>query len=158
MNQSEHLKEPKVSDYFKDPKFTNEPLLEEGTKVHVRLQQPIDHTVDNKKIRLHGGFRAGDLRWEKQPTTIKNVIIVPNQPVRYITEKYNNVSFLRKELLLVSDYVPDEEPKQITTKPKPKPKTKTKATTPKTKTTPTKTNPTTTKNETNKKYPNMATE
>lgn len=48
-------------------------ILEEGTKVHVRLQQPIDHNVDDKKARFggfraHGGFRAGDLRWEKGTT------------------------------------------------------------------------------------------
>ena len=105
LNKKEHEKVPKIKDFFGEPKIKeNEDILQEGTVVHVRLQQPIDHTVDDKKKRLHGGFRSGDLRWEKGTTTIERVVAYPNQPIRYMVKKYNNVTFLRKELLLADEH------------------------------------------------------
>jgi len=110
LNKKEYEKEVKISDFVGEPKVNkNEKLLEIGTSVHVRLQQPIDHNVDDKKARLHGGFRSGDLRWEKQTTKINNVLIYPKQPVRYMVEKYKNVSFIRKELLVANEEQPREE-------------------------------------------------
>lgn len=104
LNKKEYEKTPKLSEFFGEPKVKpNEKLLNEGDVVHVRLQQPIDHMVDTKKVKLHGGFRSGDLRWEKGTTTIDRVLLYPHQPVRYMVRKYNNVSFLRKELLLASE-------------------------------------------------------
>jgi hypothetical protein len=101
LNKGKYEKESKISDFIGQPKIgKNEKLLEVGTVVHVKLQQPINHRVDDKKDRLHGGFRAGDLRFEKDTTKIKLVVINPKQPIRYMVEKYNNVSFLRKELLV----------------------------------------------------------
>ena len=117
LNKKKYEKTLKISDFVGEPKVSSsEKLLEVGTSVHVRLQQPIDHTVDDKKARLHGGFRSGDLRWEKQTTKINNVLIYPNQPIRYMVDKYKNVSFIRKELL-VSGEEPqrqhqDEQPEQ----------------------------------------------
>ena len=113
LNRKKYEKEPKIKDFVGEPKVKpKEKILEEGTKVHVRLQQPIDHNVDDKKARLHGGFRAGDLRWEKGTTTITNVLIYPKQPVRYMVEKYKNVSFIRKELLVVGEQEQKPEEQQ----------------------------------------------
>jgi hypothetical protein len=110
LNQKKYEKDSKISDFVGQPKVgKNEKLLEVGTIVHVRLQQPINHRVDNKKERLHGGFRAGDLRWEKETTKVELVVINPKQPIRYMVEKYKNVSFLRKELLVNSDPIPQPQ-------------------------------------------------
>ena len=111
LNNKKYEKTAKISDFIGTPKVKpGEQLLEEGTRVHVRLQQPIDHMVDDKKARLHGGFRSGDLRYEKEITTISNVIIHPNQPIRYMVKKYNNVSFIRKELLVDNSGPANVEP------------------------------------------------
>lgn len=101
LNKQEYKKQPpKIKDLFGEPKLDpKEPLLNEGDVVHVRLQQPINHMVDDKKEKLAGKFRSGDLRWEKDTTTIDRVLLYPNQNVRYMVKKYNNVSFIRKELL-----------------------------------------------------------
>ena len=97
-------KEPmKLEELFKDPIVgKNEEILPVGTVVHVKLQKPIEHLSDKKQV-LHGGFRNGDIRFDPKVTKIVNVVVVPNQPIRYIVEKYNNVSFLRKELLLADE-------------------------------------------------------
>ena len=55
---------------------------------------------------------SGDLRWEKQTTKINNVLIYPKQPVRYMVEKYKNVSFIRKELLVANEEQPQEQPQE----------------------------------------------
>ena len=127
-NSKEFEKAPKLQDFFGEPKIKqNEEILPEGTRVHVRLQQPIDHMVDDKKERLSGKFRYGDLRYEKQTTKINRIIAVPNQPIRYMVEKYNNVSFIRKELLLAGEedeqpeeQKPEEQPEEQPEVPKPK--------------------------------------
>lgn len=97
-------KEPmKLEELFKDPKVgKNEEILKVGTVVHVKLQKPIEHLSDKKKV-LHGGFRNGDIRFDPEVTKIENVSILPGQPVRYMVEKHKNVSFLRKELLLADE-------------------------------------------------------
>ena len=113
LNNKKYERYPKISEFMGQPRVKpGESLLKEGTLVHVRLQQPVDHNVDDKKARLHGGFRTGDLRWEKKPTKINNVIINPKQPVRYMVEKYNNVSFVRKELLVAGETASEPEPPQ----------------------------------------------
>jgi hypothetical protein len=105
LNDENNTKKPNIKEYFKDMRTTNTELnnrLEVGTLVHVRLQQPKDHLME-KNNKLHGGFRNGDVRWELDTTTISNVLLLPNQPIRYMVKKYNNVSFMRKELLLAND-------------------------------------------------------
>lgn len=110
LNKQENLKVPKLSSFFGDPKTTVKELeerLEEGTVVHVRLQAPKDHLRDTNN-RLHGGFRNGDVRWDQKPTEVINVVIVPNQPIRYLVKGIPQTSFLRKELL-VADAKTTEE-------------------------------------------------
>ena len=104
LNDKENLKNPKAKEFFKDPRTTLRQLedrLKVGDIVHVRLNQPIDH-LKEKNNKLHGGFRNGDIRWEQSLTEIVNVLILPDQPIRYLVKKYNNVSFIRKELLLAT--------------------------------------------------------
>jgi hypothetical protein len=102
LNKKENItEEHDISQFFKEPDAPKEKdLLQEGTVVHVRLQQPKDALTDK---RLHGNFRNSDLRWEKELTEIVNVLLLPGQPnMRYMVKKYNNVSFIRKELLLAT--------------------------------------------------------
>jgi transposase InsO family protein len=119
LNEEQNVKEPKLAEFFKPPRTTLAELndrLEVGTVVHVRLQQPINHMVTDRKERLVGDFRHGDLRYEKTVTTVTNVIILPNQPIRYKVAKYNNVTFIRKELLVATQ---DESNKERQNNPLP---------------------------------------
>ena len=54
--------------------FMNDALLSEGTRVRVKLDEPI--SVLGKK--LHGKFRTGDIRWDPEIRTIKKLILSPN--------------------------------------------------------------------------------
>lgn len=70
-------------------------ILNEGDKVRVALDYPID-VVSGK--RLHGTFRAGDIRWTKEIHTIDKVLMQPNQPVAYLVSGITNRSFTRNQL------------------------------------------------------------
>jgi transposase InsO family protein len=116
LNKKEHLKVPQLADFFKPPRTTAteiENRLQVGEMVHVRLQQPKDHLLE-KNNKLHGNFRNGDVRFELKAVPITKVIILPNQPIRYMVEKYPNTSFMRKELLTVTEEPKAEEPKSKT--------------------------------------------
>ena len=58
----------------------NRNLLSIGTNVLVSLDYPID--IANEK-RQYGKFRAGDIRWSKEPKEIKWIVLKPNQPPMY---------------------------------------------------------------------------
>ena len=58
----------------------NRDLLTLGTKVLVSLDYPID--VAHEK-RQDGKFRAGDIRWSKEPKEIEWIVLKPNQPPMY---------------------------------------------------------------------------
>lgn len=77
-------------------------LLEPGTKVRVILDEP--HDIKGKKE--HGKFRSADMRWENDITKIERIILRPQQPPMYMTEKYPHVTYTRLQLQVVSD---DEE-------------------------------------------------
>jgi hypothetical protein len=55
-------------------------MLEKGTRVRVALEQPEDVA---KGKRLHGTFRATDIRWNPEIRTIQQVIVLPNFPPMY---------------------------------------------------------------------------
>lgn len=55
-------------------------LLERGTKVRVKLDFPVDPVTGKK---LHGKFRASDIRWDPKIRTIKKRILKPGQPPLY---------------------------------------------------------------------------
>ena len=60
--------------------FMNDALLSEGTRVRVKLDEPI--SVLGKK--LHGKFRTGDIRWDPEIRTIKKLILSSDQPPTYL--------------------------------------------------------------------------
>lgn len=92
----------KIETFFKDPQIKkNEKIYKEGDLVHVPLDQPKGAT-DGK--RMHGKFRNGDLRYEKEPRKIERVLIHPNQPVRYLVEGIKNASYLGADLLPITAY------------------------------------------------------
>ena len=70
-------------------------VLEEGDKVRLALNRPID-TVTGK--RLHGHFRAGDVRWDKEIHTIDKVNVVPNQVPLYYVSNIRDRAYKRNEL------------------------------------------------------------
>lgn len=75
-------------------------LLEVGTKVRVALDAPRELVGDTK---LHGRFRATDIRWERQPTTITQQILSPGQPPLYLTAKYPHTPYAKQYLQVVDE-------------------------------------------------------
>ena len=75
-------------------------LLTEGTKVRVLLDKPID-LVDSK--RLHGKFRAADIRYNPEPTEITFVELLPGQPPLYCVKNPTGVMFTKEQLQVASD-------------------------------------------------------
>jgi len=79
INKQRKRKLPKPVD---EPKCSGNDckLLEIGTKVRVKLDNPIDYVTDKK---LHGKFRVTDIRWDPHPRFITNVMFLPGQPPLY---------------------------------------------------------------------------
>ena len=69
-------------------------ILPEGTLVRVRLDRPVN--AQDKK--LHGGFRAHDIKWEIAPRKISQILFSPGEPIRYLVEGIPMTSFTRAEL------------------------------------------------------------
>ena len=70
-------------------------LLEIGSLVRPALDYPQD--INGK--RLHGTFRTGDRRYSLKPSKIENILMYPNQPIRYVVEGYTHNTFSKAELL-----------------------------------------------------------
>ena len=70
-------------------------LLEIGQLVRPALNVP--ESIEGK--RLHGTFRTGDRRYSLKPHKIQNILMFPNQPIRYIVEGYTQNTFSKAELL-----------------------------------------------------------
>jgi len=68
---------------------SNKDILPVGTRVLVTLDHPKE--ISNGK-RLHGNFRAGDIRWDRNVKTIEWDVLKPDQPPMY---KVNGEKFLR---------------------------------------------------------------
>lgn len=88
------------------PKLSqNDELLSEGTRVRVKLEDPIS-MLGNK---LHGKFRTGDIRWDPKIRTIKKLILSPEQPPMYLLDGphgrlgVSRCAYTRKQLQLVPD-------------------------------------------------------
>jgi hypothetical protein len=75
-------------------------LLAVGTKVRVILDEPRDVATGKK---LHGKFRAGDVRWSLNPTEITRIIIAPDQPPMYAVKEPQYVNYTKQQLQVVSD-------------------------------------------------------
>ena len=120
LNEPGNLKVPNIRRMFDPPRTTAKELedrLEENAVVHVKLQQPMDHMAKTN-AKLTGRFRDGDIRFNKTVTHITHVVIVPDQPIRYVVAGINNASFIRKELLVAT---PAETEAYNAKKPKPVP-------------------------------------
>lgn len=89
-----------------NPKNKKIKLLEEGDRVRVALDKPMD-VADNK---LHGSFRSSDIRWNPEIRTVVYMYMKPDQPIMYFLngkhkmgDKYvEDVAYTRNQLQKVS--------------------------------------------------------
>ena len=73
-------------------------LIDVGTKVRRKLDKPVDITTGK---RLVGGFRATDVRWEREPRTVTNVVLKPENPPIYILSGLSKVGYSKAQLQVV---------------------------------------------------------
>jgi hypothetical protein len=83
----------------KTNKFTSD-LLPNGTKVRIQLDNPESY-VDGKK--LHGKFRAGDIRYSKEIHTITQLYLRPGQPPMYQVDNNRKVAYTKYQLQVIND-------------------------------------------------------
>ena len=57
-------------------------LLPEGTRVRVKLDEPISMLGQ----KLHGKFRTGDIRWHPRLRVVKKLMLSPDQPPTYLLD------------------------------------------------------------------------
>ncbi|EGG15645.1 hypothetical protein DFA_10487 [Cavenderia fasciculata] len=55
-------------------------LLDLGTKVRIKLDEPIDYNTDQ---RLYGNFRSSDIKWNPEIKTIQDLMLKPSFPPLY---------------------------------------------------------------------------
>ena len=70
-----------------------------GDKVRIALDFP--KAVKGRQQegkRLYGTFRSGDIRWSLKPHTIENVLLMKNQPIRYVVSDVDDTTFSKFEL------------------------------------------------------------
>lgn len=83
-------------------------LLEKGTKVRVMLEEP--KSLQGKK--LHGKFRRGDVRFDENLRTIKEVLLKPGFPPMYLLDgavgdrKVEPIAYTKNQLQIVN---PEEQ-------------------------------------------------
>jgi len=65
-----------------------------GDKVRIMLDYPKAFKGD----RLYGSFRSGDIRWSLKPHTIENVLLMKNQPIRYVVSGVKDTTYNKFEL------------------------------------------------------------
>lgn len=96
-NLSNKNKKPKNIDSSKPPKCsgTGCDLLDVGDKVRIPLEYPQD--IATKK-KLHGKFRAGDLRYDPKIRTITRVLMRPGSIVLYKVSGVNDTVYNKQEL------------------------------------------------------------
>lgn len=97
---NKHLTKPEPKGITPSPMCQGDScnLLDKGTKVRIILDEP----KDIHGHRLHGKFRAGDLRYDRTIRTIEQIYIRPNQPPTYRVSRIPNVAYTRNQLQLVS--------------------------------------------------------
>lgn len=74
-------------------------ILSIGEKVRVALDRPVD--INGKKIG--NSFRSADIRWSRKPHTIENVLMFPNQPIRYVVSGIKRNSFSKNQLRIYKE-------------------------------------------------------
>eukprot|EP01132_Coremiostelium_polycephalum_P007983 gene7983-9821_t len=85
-------------------------VLNEGTKVRVKLDEPID--MVNEK-RLYGKFRAADIRWNPQVREIKQLVIIPGEDTDTIPYTKNQLQVVSKKEQLPDPRVVRGKPKEF---------------------------------------------
>lgn len=85
-NLPKPITEPKTDMPIIENKADGEPeqIIEEGQLVRVKLDYPIDSASDK---RIGSTFRESDIRWSKQIYKIAHILIKPNFPIQYLTNK-----------------------------------------------------------------------
>ena len=73
-------------------------LIPIGTIVRVKLDKPRD-TFGGK---LHGSFRAGDVRWSISKHKVTNVLMKPGSPPLYQIDGKNSPAYTKNQLQVVS--------------------------------------------------------
>jgi len=86
-------------------------IFDVGTKVRVALDEP-RNVYGEKDI---GGFRAGDIRWDKTPREVTQFYLVPNQPPFYSVSDKQNVWYTKPQLQVVRA-VENKPPMAVTQK------------------------------------------
>ena len=85
-------------------------LIQTGTKVRVPLEEPRD-LITGKK--LHGKFRASDIRYERKIREVQTPLIIPHQPPLYKVSGINDAHYHKEELQVVkNNEVPSKIPKK----------------------------------------------
>lgn len=75
-------------------------VYEQGMKVRVALDVPRDY-LSNK--RLHGKFRATDIRFSITPHTITSTLIRPGSPVLYFIDNDMTTGYTKSQLIPFND-------------------------------------------------------
>ena len=70
-------------------------LLDKGTKVRVISDMPRNIVTGD---RLHGTFRATDIRWDPQERTVTKIILKAGQPPMYKVSGINDALYTREQL------------------------------------------------------------
>ena len=96
-------------------------LLEEGDKVRVLLEEPVDNVTSKQ---LHGKFRSGDRRWDDRVRTVHQVVVRPDQPALYIVTEPEpgsttpaKVAHTRQQLQVVRSNEPEIDAKKLNIRP-----------------------------------------
>jgi len=75
----------------------NRDLLVVGTRVRIKLDNPID--TQGKK--LIGRFRSSDIRWTRKIYTVNQIVLKPSQPPYYLVDGITTHAFTKPQLLVI---------------------------------------------------------
>ena len=74
----------------------NGKLFKIGQKVRILLDYPINNT---NNARLNGKFRSSDIKWTPQIYKITEVLLKPNYPPMYLTDKNDEFADMATRIL-----------------------------------------------------------
>lgn len=77
-------------------KFSRELIPLFSTVRHI-----LDYPIDTQGKKTDTKFRSGDIRWSKNKSKIKRIILNPNLPPMYILDDKKNVAYTKKQLQVV---------------------------------------------------------
>ena len=105
----------KWQDEKTEPKKTHEPyipkktvMLSVGQPVRIILEEPLD----TSGTKLHGGFRATDIRWSRKISKVSNIIIDEGEPLLYqLDDKPTSYTF--NQLQVVDEAKLSEPPASV---------------------------------------------